>query len=72
MVRALVEEPSLVPVQAAAVEATAATWPLAGGDFSALLEGCHAVLIGPGLGRSGEARAPARDGAGSLAGPDGA
>jgi len=56
MVRALVEEPSFIPVQASAVEATAATWPLAGGDFSALLEGCHAVLIGPGLGRSSEAR----------------
>ena len=56
MVRTLVEEPSLVPVQSAAVEATAATWPLAGADLSALLEGCHAVLIGPGLGRSAEAR----------------
>ena len=56
MVRALVEEASLVPVQSAAVEATAATWPLAGADFSALLEGCHAVLVGPGLGHSDEAR----------------
>ncbi len=56
MVRALVEEPSLVPVQSAAVEATAATWPLAGADLSAQLEGCHAVLVGPGLGRSAEAR----------------
>jgi ADP-dependent NAD(P)H-hydrate dehydratase / NAD(P)H-hydrate epimerase len=56
MVRALVEEPSLTAVQSAAIEATAATWPLAGADFSALLEGCHAVLVGPGLGRSSEAR----------------
>jgi NAD(P)H-hydrate epimerase len=56
MVRTLVEEPSLVPVQSSIVEATAATWPLAGADFSALLEGCHAVLVGPGLGRSSEAR----------------
>ena len=56
MVRTLVEEPSLVPVQTAAVEATAATWPLSGADLSALLDGCHAVLIGPGLGRSAEAR----------------
>ena len=56
MVRALVEEPSLVPVQAAAVEATASSWPLTGADLSALLEGCHAVLVGPGLGRTAEAR----------------
>jgi NAD(P)H-hydrate epimerase len=56
MVRALVEEPSLAPVQTAAVEATAASWPLTGADLSALLEGCHAVLVGPGLGRTAEAR----------------
>jgi NAD(P)H-hydrate epimerase len=56
MVRALVEEPSLVPVQTAAIEATAATWPLAGADLSGLLEGCDAVLVGPGLGRTAEAR----------------
>jgi hydroxyethylthiazole kinase-like uncharacterized protein yjeF len=56
MVRTLVEEPSLVPVQTAAIEATAATWPLTGADLSALLDGCQAVLIGPGLGRSAEAR----------------
>ena len=56
MVRLLVEEPSLVPVQTAAVEATAATWPIAGADLSSLLEGCHAVLVGPGLGRSSESR----------------
>jgi NAD(P)H-hydrate epimerase len=56
MVRTLVEEPSLVPVQVAAVEATAATWPLSGSDLSGLLDGCHAVLIGPGFGRSKEAR----------------
>jgi NAD(P)H-hydrate epimerase len=56
MVRTLVEEPSLVPLQIAAVEATAATWPLNGADLSTLLDGCQAVLIGPGLGRSDEAR----------------
>jgi NAD(P)H-hydrate epimerase len=56
MVRTLVEEPSLVPVQIAAVEATAASWPLNGADLSAVLDGCQAVLIGPGLGRSDEAR----------------
>jgi hydroxyethylthiazole kinase-like uncharacterized protein yjeF len=56
MVRTLVEEPSILPVQAAAVEATAASWPVAGGDLSGLLEGCHAVLVGPGLGRTPEAR----------------
>jgi ADP-dependent NAD(P)H-hydrate dehydratase / NAD(P)H-hydrate epimerase len=56
MVRALVEEPSLAPVQSAAVEATAASWPLANADLSLLLEGCHAVLVGPGLGRTAEAR----------------
>ena len=56
MVRLLVEEASLAPVQAAAVEATAATWPIAGADFPALLDGCHAVLIGPGLGHSEQAR----------------
>jgi NAD(P)H-hydrate epimerase len=38
------------------VEATAATWPLTGADFSALTEGCHAVLVGPGLGHTDEAR----------------
>src|SRR5688572_23128895 len=56
MVRTLVEEPSLLPVQAAAVEATAASWPVAGGALSGLIEGCHAVLVGPGLGRTPEAR----------------
>lgn len=56
MVRTLVEEPSLIPVQSAAIEATAATWPLSAPDLSGLLEGCHAVLVGPGLGRSAEAR----------------
>jgi NAD(P)H-hydrate epimerase len=56
LVRTLVEEPSLVPLQIAAVEATAATWPLNGADLSTLLDGCQAVLIGPGLGRSDEAR----------------
>jgi NAD(P)H-hydrate epimerase len=56
MVRTLVEEASLVPVQSAAIEATAATWPLGGAEIAALLDGCQAVLIGPGLGRTSEAR----------------
>jgi ADP-dependent NAD(P)H-hydrate dehydratase / NAD(P)H-hydrate epimerase len=56
MVRTLVEEASLMAVQSSAVEATAATWPLSGAEFSPLLDGCHAVLIGPGLGRSSESR----------------
>jgi hydroxyethylthiazole kinase-like uncharacterized protein yjeF len=56
MVRTLVEEPSLAAVQSGVVEATATTWPLAGAEFSPLLDGCHAVLIGPGLGRSTESR----------------
>lgn len=56
MVRVLVDEASLAPVQTAAVEATASTWPISQADLSALLEGCHAVLIGPGLGGSAEAR----------------
>ncbi len=56
MVRLLVEEPSLVPAQSAAIEATAATWPMSSADFPAMIEGCHAVLIGPGLGRTAAAR----------------
>ena len=56
MVRVLVEEPSLVAVQSSAIEATAQTWPLPVAALSALLEECHAVLIGPGLGRTREAR----------------
>lgn len=56
MTRLLVGEPSLAAVQSAAVEATAATWPLTGAEFSTLIEGCDAVLVGPGLGRSREAR----------------
>ncbi|HEX6313336.1 MAG TPA: NAD(P)H-hydrate dehydratase [Gemmatimonadaceae bacterium] len=56
MVRALVADASLAPVQASAPEATAATWPLTGGELSTLLEGCHAVLVGPGLGRTPDAR----------------
>ena len=56
MVRALVAEDSLAPVQATAYEATAATWPISHTEFTALIEGCHAVLVGPGLGRSPAAR----------------
>jgi NAD(P)H-hydrate epimerase len=56
LVRALVEEPSLVPVQSGAIEATAATWPLPPADLAQLTQGCHAVLLGPGLGRSDESR----------------
>ena len=56
MVRALVADESLVPVQTMAHEATAATWPISHSDFTALIDGCHAVLVGPGLGRSPAAR----------------
>jgi NAD(P)H-hydrate epimerase len=56
MVRALVAEPSLLPVQTAAYEATAATWPISRADLTGLIDGCHAVLVGPGLGRSPDAR----------------
>jgi NAD(P)H-hydrate epimerase len=56
MVRALVEEASLVAVQSVAIEATAATWPLSHADLTSLTERCDAVLVGPGLGRSTEAR----------------
>jgi NAD(P)H-hydrate epimerase len=39
------------------LEATAATWPIEAPDLAALLEGyAHALLIGPGLGRSASAR----------------
>lgn len=57
MVRLAVASPSLAPVQAAAVEATATTWPMSDaairreiGDYA------HAVLAGPGLGQSNESR----------------
>jgi NAD(P)H-hydrate epimerase len=57
MVRVLVEEPSLVPVQSAAVEATAATWPASHEAIAAAVSGyAHAVLAGPGLGRSDASR----------------
>ena len=56
MVRALVAEESLVPLQSAAYEATATTWPISHSDFTTLIDGCHTVLIGPGLGRATEGR----------------
>jgi ADP-dependent NAD(P)H-hydrate dehydratase / NAD(P)H-hydrate epimerase len=56
LVRAMVEEPSLLAVQIAAVEATATTWAFDSDDLSGIVEDCHAVLVGPGLGRSREAK----------------
>ncbi len=57
MVRVLVEEPSLAPVQSSVAAATAATWPIDGTGLAGVLTGyAHAVLIGPGLGQSSKAR----------------
>lgn len=58
MVRALVEEPSLLALQATAIEATVATWPIRDADLREAVSGyAHAVLVGPGLGRSDASRA---------------
>jgi NAD(P)H-hydrate epimerase len=57
MVRLLVEEPSLVPAQVALPEATAITWPAAAAALEDSLAGwAHAILVGPGLGRSDASR----------------
>ena len=57
MVRVIVEEPSLGAVQAGVFEATASTWPLSDDALTDATVGyAHAVLIGPGLGRSDGAR----------------
>lgn len=56
MVRVLVEEPSLGAAQAGAVEATASTWPIADEALTeSVVHYASAVLVGPGLGRSGDA-----------------
>lgn len=56
MVRAIVETPSLTAVQSAAVEATAATWPMSDQELERqIAEYAHAVLLGPGLGRGADA-----------------
>jgi ADP-dependent NAD(P)H-hydrate dehydratase / NAD(P)H-hydrate epimerase len=53
MVRLLVDDDSLAAVQSGAIEATAAGWPNDDDSLRALLHGfAHAVLLGPGLGRS--------------------
>jgi NAD(P)H-hydrate epimerase len=57
MVRLVVSEASLAAVQSAVVEATAITWPLSDDDLQrGIISYAHAVLIGPGLGTSDEAR----------------
>ncbi|HEX9563340.1 MAG TPA: NAD(P)H-hydrate dehydratase [Gemmatimonadaceae bacterium] len=53
MVRLLAEEDSLVAVQIGLPEATAATWPMSDLELGAQVNGyAHAVLLGPGLGRT--------------------
>lgn len=57
MTRLLVEDPSLAPVQSAVPEATAVTWPIGATDLATVLTGyAHAVLVGPGLGRTDASR----------------
>lgn len=57
MVRLVVGRDSLGPVQASVIEATACTWPLSREDLDTQVgEYAHAVLAGPGLGRSPESR----------------
>lgn len=58
MVRLIVDDESLAAVQSGAVEATAASWPSDDESLRAQLEGfAHAVLLGPGLGRSPRSQA---------------
>lgn len=52
MVRLLVEEPSLGAVQVGLREATAVTWPAPPDEYAEISAWAHALLIGPGLGRS--------------------
>jgi ADP-dependent NAD(P)H-hydrate dehydratase / NAD(P)H-hydrate epimerase len=57
MVRLAVNEASLSAVQAAVPDATAVTWPFGGGALHrAIRDYAHSVLIGPGLGNTGEGR----------------
>lgn len=57
MVRLLVEEPSLAPAQVALPEATAVTWPATAATLEESVAGwSHAILVGPGLGRSDASR----------------
>lgn len=57
MVRLIVAPPSLSAVQASCTEATAATWPMSDQDLDAqVVMYAHAVLAGPGLGRTPESR----------------
>ncbi len=58
MVRLVVEKPSLAAAQSAAVEATAATWPMSDADLAnQVADYAHAVLAGPGLGHAAAQRA---------------
>jgi NAD(P)H-hydrate epimerase len=57
MVRLVVETASLSVVQVALPEATAVTWPAPTQDLvESVAQWAHAVLLGPGLGRSADAR----------------
>lgn len=56
MVRLLVDEPSLVAVQVGLREATAAAWPATPDELADIVAWSHAILVGPGLGRSAAAR----------------
>jgi NAD(P)H-hydrate epimerase len=57
MVRLLVDEASMNPVQSGVIEATAAVWPIEPADFASHVSGyAHAMLIGPGAGRTAAAR----------------
>ncbi|HEX7124050.1 MAG TPA: NAD(P)H-hydrate dehydratase [Gemmatimonadaceae bacterium] len=57
MVRLVVSTPSLAPVQAAAVEATATTWPMSDAMITSEIgDYADAVLIGPGLGHGADGK----------------
>lgn len=57
MVRLVVAAPSLTAVQAAAVEATASTWPMSDATIATDIgDYADAVLVGPGLGQGAESR----------------
>lgn len=58
MVRVVVDPASIGPVQAAAPAALARPWPISDDEIrDSICDWAHAVVIGPGLGRDGDARA---------------
>jgi NAD(P)H-hydrate epimerase len=58
MVRAIVSSASVVPIQVAAPAALTAKWPESDDEIRDIIcDWAHAVVIGPGLGRSPDARA---------------